>query len=207
MQKNKDRIRDELRKLIVKSNDLLNSGQNRQRVTAYLYVIFSLITLSFFGLFAIGPTITTITELNKQYKEESEALKQLKTKNAALKSLSEKYLDIQPDLQLIDGAIPQKAGIAQLTRQIEQLTIDHELIMQKLDTGLIELYPAKNPNSSIYSFTFSVGVSGEEQNVNAFISNIINMRRIIGIEKLTTGKKQDNSFSASITGRAFFFKE
>ena len=120
MQKNKDRIRDELRKLIVKSNDLLNSGQNRQRVTAYLYVIFSLITLSFFGLFAIGPTITTITELNKQYKEESEALKQLKTKNAALKSLSEKYLDIQPDLQLIDGAIPQKAGIAQLTRQIEQ---------------------------------------------------------------------------------------
>lgn len=207
MQKEKDKLKEEIKSLIVKSNTLLNAGQNKQRATAYLYVIFSLIALSFFGLFAIGPTITTISELNKQFKEETEALKLLQTKNAALKSLSSKYIDIQQDLYLIENAIPHTAKIAELTRQLESLSITHNLVVQKLDTGLMELFPAKNTNSTIYTFTFSLGVSGEESDVNAFIADFINMGRIVGIDRLTTGKKQDNLFSASITGKAFFFKE
>lgn len=207
MQKEQEKIKEELKSLIAKSNTLLNSGQNKQRATAYLYVIFSLIALSFFGMFAIGPTITTISELNKQFEEETDALKQLRAKNASLKSLNAKYIDIQDDLYLVENAIPNNAGVTQLTRQLEELSITHNLIVQKLDTGLMELYPAKNANTSIYSYAISIGVSGEESDVNAFITDFINMGRIVGIEKLTTGKKQNDNFSASITARAFYYKE
>lgn len=207
MQKTKDRIKEEIKSLIAKGNVALNSGQNRQRATAYLYVTFSFLALSFFGLFAIGPTIATISDLNKQYDEKKSALKQLEDKNAALKSLSAEYIDIQPDLILIESAIPQSPKVGELTRQLETLTIENNLVLQKLDTGLMELYPAKNINSPIFTYTFSVGVIGSEQDINSFIADVISMGRIIGIDKLTTGKKLEGVYSASITGRAFFIKE
>ena len=64
MFKDKDKIKAEIKSLIDKGNAILSASQNRQRVTAYLYIIFSLFALSFFGIFAIGPTITTISNLN-----------------------------------------------------------------------------------------------------------------------------------------------
>ncbi len=207
MFKDKDKLKTEIKSLIDKGNAMLNASQNKQRVTAYLYIIFSLFALSFFGIFAIGPTITTISNLNKQLEEDKSALKQLQDKNAALKSLSAQYLEIEPQLELIENAIPQSSKVADISRQLELLTVKHNLIVQKLDSGLMELYPAKNTNSPIFSFLFSIGVSGTEQDINAFIGDLINMGRIIGIEKLTTGKQQNNQFSASITGRAFFYKE
>ncbi len=207
MQKNKDLIKAELKALIEKSNAFLNAGSNKQQTTAYIYVIFSLVALSFFGLFAIGPTITTISQLNKQYEEDTKALKQLQDKNAALKSLSAQYIDIQPELALIDNSIPQSPKVAELTRQLEYLSNKNNLTVQKLDTGLMELYPARQPNSPLFSFTFSVGVSGNEEDVNLFLGDLINMGRIVGIERLTTGKQGESIFSANITGRAFFYKQ
>jgi len=207
MFKDKDKIKAEIKSLIDKGNAILSASQNRQRVTAYLYIIFSLFALSFFGIFAIGPTITTISNLNKQLEQDRVALKQLQDKNAALKSLSAQYIEIEPQLDLIDNTIPQSPKVADIARQLELLTIKHSLTVQKLDSGLMELYPAKNVNSPIFSFSFSIGVNGNEQDINAFIGDIINMGRIIGIEKLSTGKQQNNQFSASITGRAYFYKE
>ena len=52
MKANTENIKEEIRGLIEKSNALLNEGKNKQQATAYLYIIFSFIALSFFGLFA-----------------------------------------------------------------------------------------------------------------------------------------------------------
>lgn len=207
MFKNANNINQELKELIAKGNLLLNAKQNKQKATAYLYVIFSLLAFSFFGIFAIGPTITTISDLNKKFNEEKTAFKELKDKNDALKSLSAQYIEIQPDLELIDNAIPQSPKVAELTRQLENLSIQNNLIVKKLDTGLMELYPAKNPNKPIFSFIFTMGVEGGEKDVNQFILDVVNMGRIIKIEKLQTGKQLSNTFAASITGRAYFYKE
>ena len=206
MFKNADKINQEIKELIAKGNLLLNAKQNKQRATAYLYVIFSLLAFSFFGIFAIGPTVTTISDLNKKYNEEKIALKELQQKNEALKSLSAQYVEIQPDLTLIDSAIPQSPKVAELTRQLEKLSIQNNLIVKKVDTGLMELYPAKNPNKPIFSYTFTINVEGSEKDVNTFISDLVNMGRIIGIEKLQTGKQVLNVFAASITGRAYFYR-
>lgn len=207
MFKNKDKITLEIKELIAKGNAILSANQNKQQVTAYLYIIFSLLALSFFGLFAIGPTITTISNLNKQYAQDQTALKELQDKNAALKLLGAQYVDIQPDLNLIENAIPQSPKVAELTRQLETLATQNNLVVQKLDAGLMELFPGKNANSPIFSFSFTINVAGSEKDINSFIGNIISMGRIIGIDKLTTGKQQNNTFTASIAGKAFFYRE
>lgn len=204
---NRAKINEQIKALIIKGNLYLNASQNKQKATAYLYVIFSLLALSFFGLFAIGPTISTITDLNKKYEEEKVALKELQNKNNALKSLSSQYIDIQSDLPLIDNAIPQSAKVAQLTREIENLTIENNLVVKKLDTGLLELYPTKNVNNPTFSFTFTLGVEGAEKDVDQFITQIVNIGRIIGIDKLQSGQQQaSNAYAVSITGRVYFYR-
>ncbi len=206
MQKNTEKITAELKALITRGNTSLNDAKNKQKAVAYLYIIFSFIALSFFGIFAIGPTIATISDLNKQYEEKTTALKQLEAKNAALKALGAKYIDIQSDLPLIDAAIPLSPKVGELTRQLEALTLSNDLVVQKLDTGLMELYPAINNTSSVFAYTFSISVSGTEQDINRFIGDVINMGRMVGIDKLTTGKKLENIYTASITGKAYFIK-
>lgn len=203
---NKAQISQQIKDLVNKSNQYLNVQQNKQRVVAYIYIILSLFSLSFFGLFAIGPTLSTISELNKEYADGKNVLKQLQEKNSNLRSLNAQYLQIQPNLSLITNAIPDSPNVSQLTRQVEVLATKNNLVLQKLDTGLLELYPAKNSNTSIFSFMFSTTVSGSEKDINNFIVEIINIDRIIGIERLSTGKQQ-NDFTAAITGKAFFFNQ
>lgn len=203
---NKAQISQQIKDLVNKSNQYLNVQQNKQRVVAYIYIILSLFSLSFFGLFAIGPTLSTISELNKEYADGKNVLKQLQDKNSNLRSLNAQYLQIQPNLSLITNAIPDSPNVSQLTRQVEVLATKNNLVLQKLDTGLLELYPAKNSNTSIFSFMFSTTVSGSEKDINNFIVEIINIDRIIGIERLSTGKQQ-NDFTAAITGKAFFFNQ
>ena len=203
---NKAEIQQQIKDLINKSNQYLNLAQNKQRVVAYIYIILSFFSLSFFGLFAIGPTLSTISELNKEYADGTAVLQQLQEKNSNLRSLNSNYLKIQPDLSLITNAIPESPNVSQLTRQIEVLATKNNLVVQKLDTGLLELYPAKKVNTSIFSFMFSTTVRGGEKEINNFISEIINIDRIIGIERLSTGKQQSD-YIAAITGKAFFFNQ
>lgn len=202
----KSSITQQLQDLIAKSNSFLNAEKNKQKAIAYMYIILSLAVLSVFGLFAIGPTVTTISQLNKQYDESSEVLVALKQKNANLQSLNSQFTNIEPQLTLLDRAIPLSPKITELSRQLEVLATKNNLTVTKLDMGLMELYPARNPNKPIFSFTFSVTVNGSEKDINKFVSDTINMERIIGIERLTTGKQLQENFTASIVGRAFFYK-
>jgi Tfp pilus assembly protein PilO len=206
MQKNAEKLTLEIKALIARGNTSLNDAKNKQKATAYLYIIFSFVALSLFGVFAIGPTLATISDLNKQLEEKQVALQQLEEKNAALKSLGAQYISIQQDLRLIDGAIPQSPKVGELMRQLETLTLRNDLVVQKLDTGLMELYPAKNSNSPVFAYTFSISVLGAEQDINRFIGDVISMERIVGIDKLTTGKRFENVFTASLTGKAYFIK-
>lgn len=206
MQNNKDTIREELTSLIAKGNSYLNEAQNKQKVVAYLYIIFSLFALSFFGLVAISPTITTISNLRKEYKEGKVALQDLIDKNKALNALSIEYVSIQPDLYLIDNAIPQSPRISEIIRQIEYMIKNNGLSVQKLESGLVEIYPTKNINTRIFSYPLSINISGAEKNVNEFIGNLINMGRILSIERLVTGDSKSYR-TASITCKVFFYKD
>lgn len=185
----------------------LNS-QGRTKITAYLYIFFSLLALSFFGFFAVRPTIITITALQKQFKDSQKVLVDLKIKNQALQALTAQYQDLGPDLLLSINAIPNSPKIPELTRKLETIASQNNLVITKLAVGVIELFPAKRKvNSSIFSYTFTFSVQGSEAAINLLIADLIDFDRIVSLERLTTGKAERNTFAASITGRAYFFKE
>lgn len=178
--------------------------ENKQKFIGYLYISLTLFTVSFFGIFAIKPTLDTVSNLNKQYEDDKLVYDALKNKLSALQSLDAQYQTLQQDLELVFAAIPKSNKIPYLARQIEKISLSRSVLLTKLDFGPVELYPVAKTNPPTYSFTFNVNVEGDESNTNLFISDLINFDRIIGLERITTGKSGNNGTGVNIAGRAFF---
>ena len=176
----------------------------QQRFTAYIYIILSLLTVSFFGVFAIKPTLDTISNLNKQYADNVLVYEALRTKLSSLQSLDNQHAIIQKDLERVYLAIPKKNNIPYMTRQLEELAKEKNVLITKLNFGTIELYPAKKPSPNLYSFAFTISVEGTEENVNAFITSIISFDRIVAIERIITGKLEVTKFGTTISGKSYF---
>ncbi|OGH17360.1 MAG: hypothetical protein A3C30_04120 [Candidatus Levybacteria bacterium RIFCSPHIGHO2_02_FULL_40_18] len=174
-----------------------------KKIVAYLYIILTLFAFSFFGFFAIAPTLSTVANLNKQYEDNKLILDSLNKKLSSLTLLDFQYKEIQQDLENIYSAIPQTPRIPFLTRQLENIAKDSGVTIKKLNFGTVELYP-NIKNEPIYSFNFTVDIIGDQRSVNAFISNIIGFDRIVGIDKISTGKNAENNYEASIIGRVYF---
>ncbi|HVT01454.1 MAG TPA: type 4a pilus biogenesis protein PilO [Patescibacteria group bacterium] len=178
----------------------------KKRVIGYIYIILTLVTVCFFGLFAIAPTLTTIGNLNKQYEDSKLVYDALNRKLTNLQLLDDAYKDIQTDLPVIYTAVPETTKIPELTRKLEDVATSNNVTISRLNFGEVEVYP-NSKKSPIYSFAFTIGVVGAQQNVNNFIESVIDFDRIIGIDKIITGVDQEGKYTAQVTGRAYFVKK
>jgi len=175
----------------------------KQKITGYFYITLTLLAVSFFGFFAIGPTLSTVSSLNKQYKDNMLISDALKTKLKNLKTLDSQYVSIQSSVPQIYNAIPRATQIPQLTRQLENIAANSNVALTGLTFNKVELYPYSDL-IPMYSFLFTANISGDKTNIDQFLSTVINFNRIIGIERVSTGKNQEGKFTLSFTGRAFF---
>ena len=202
----KERLKIELLKIKKEFYSLVKK-QGKQKIITYLYVIFSLAAVTFFGLFAIQPTLATISELHREKDDAEFTPQQLKTKNQSLQRLSGEYQQIEPDIDKLYEAIPTSPKVPELVRKIEILSNTNNLAIKSLTTGAIELYPTKRAGTQLFSYTVNISAIGSESSINTFIQELINIDRIVSIERLSSGTAENNLFSATITGRAYFIKE
>lgn len=183
--------------------EVLKLQQHQQFVT-YLYLTLTLLTVSFFGIFAILPTLSTITTLKKQYADDQLVYDNLKTKLNNLQQLDSLYKQNEAQIALVNQAIPPSAQIPSLTRKIETIASNNLVFISNITTGSIEFFPqTKTP--PLYSYTVSMTLSGSKEDINAFIADIINFDRIMGIDSVTTGKQNENRAEVTIVGRVYFY--
>lgn len=180
------------------------SAASNRRFAGYIYIILTLFTVSVFGLFAITPTLSTISNLQKKYEDNQRVYEALKTKLESINKLDIAYKGLGPDLPAIFLAIPRSSKIPYLTRQLENIADSEQVVISRLGFGTIELYPSKKTNQPLFSYTFSLVVSGPQKNVNNFLKGLISFDRIVSINRLTTGT-ENNTYQASITGNVYFF--
>src|SRR3990167_7353762 len=86
---------------------LLKKPQTR----AYTFLILSIFTVAFFVFFAIRPTINTIIGLRKQIEDDQIVDTKLQDKINALSQIQAELDVLQPDLPLIDTALPTKSEV------------------------------------------------------------------------------------------------
>lgn len=117
---------------------LPNMQQENTRIIITL--IFTFFAMSFFGIFAINPTLSTIVSLKKQLADAQLVHDDLKTKIANLSVLQQQYTKLGPDLPVIYDALPKDAKAPTLLGQILGLAKEKRVKVLSLETTEIELF-------------------------------------------------------------------
>lgn len=179
-----------------------------EKVQKFTTLTLTIITLTFFTLFAINPTLSTIAKLQKELEDNKYIDQQLQVKINNLSILEEKYNQIQKDLPIIFSSVPDKPNIPILIGEIEAVAKDTGVNIINLQSYEVETESGKKSEKSPTSFSFSLGAEGPKENISFFISELTTMRRITtpDLISLSLEKEASGNLRVSIKGKAYFKK-
>jgi Tfp pilus assembly protein PilO len=176
----------------------------QEHTKAIIMLIFTFIALSFFGFFAINPTIATIINLQKQIDDNESVLQQLTTKMNHLSQLQQQYTFLSNDLPIIFAAIPEQANIPFLIGQIQNIAEQNALTITALRVPEVALTNGSATDTTASSFTIELETRGSYTNSMHFITALSTMNRLVTIEKI--GIKKDtkqNTILLQIQARSY----
>lgn len=120
----------------------------KENTRAVVTLIFTFFAMSFFGIFAINPTLSTIVTLKKQLADSQLVHDNLKTKISNLSVLQQQYAQLNADLPIVFEAIPEEARATSLLGQIMGLAKEKRVVIVSLGTAKISLLEsAQNPTT------------------------------------------------------------
>ena len=165
-------------------------------------------SLSFFGIFANNPVLTTIIDLKKQLADSKLVDNNLSTKIANLSLLQQKYNNFpQSDLQIAYGAIPEKAAVPSLMGQIQKVAEDAKLSINALRISEVQLLSSNQLSSQGSSFSFFLEAKGSYEDMMRFSSSLTQFDRILTIDSLSISKDVNRGgLILALQGRSYFKK-
>lgn len=190
----------------------LDIGQfyKKKKVRVYTEIVLSLLTVSFFLVFAIKPTLTTIAGLVKTIEDQKLVSKTLAEKINALGLAQTEYNLVTNDIYLIDEALPKDSQISLLVKQLEVLARRSEITIETIRFDQVYLKGiSSSTKETVPSVNFSFAASGEYQNLKLFLKSLSSLRRIIQVESFAfkTGKAESLLLTLSLNGKAYFMEQ
>lgn len=171
-------------------------------------IVLTLCALSFFGLFAIRPTVSTILQLRKELRDNQLVLEQMETKIKNLTELRKQYFNLQKDVSIVTNAITVHPDAPVLFAQIQSIAQTSNITIKKLQNFEVEvLRNDKSVGKNYYSYSFTIAGSGSFENISKFIQILTNMERIVDIDTFSINNitnRENESLVFDIQGTAFF---
>jgi len=185
---------------------------------ASLTLVASLLTVAFFGIFAIKPTLAIIAQLTKEIDDRTKISKQLESKIEALNKIQSAYEKIIPQLPLIDAALPKGPEFEHLEQEIEFLAWQHQVILTSGSFSgfpIIGTEPEKKDkkkekvDSAIPAETInlSLTVAGSYHNLKSFIADLEILDRVILVKSVHFSEKSNikgADLQATLTAQTFY---
>lgn len=180
----------------------------KPEVRAYTMLILSLFAMSFFGYFAIRPTLTTITTLRRQIADSRFVDQKLQEKINALSEAQVEYEMIKPDLGLIFTALPQETKFPTFVKSLEKIATESGAAIISLTFQTINLStPEATGAASEIPIGFSLTVNGNYANLMDFIGRLANYERLATIEKMGFSTKEEKEgLQLTLTGQTYYVK-
>ncbi len=177
-----------------------------EKAQTYTMLAFTLAALSFFGIFAINPTLSTITELKRKLADLQFVHQKYIAKKQSLTALQYAYKSISGDLPIVANAMPQKPEVPKLVAQMNGLLSISRLQTTSLRTLGVEITPEKQASGKkISSFTFTLEASGTYDDILSFVKSVTNTNRLIAIETVSIVKDTKiNALVLNLRGRGYF---
>lgn len=154
-----------------------------KKTVSYFTISLSLFSLSFFGLFAIRPTLTTAISLINEVKNLKTLNLQYENKISDVIKAQAEYEKVRDKINLVDYAIPKTSEFPYLVRGFETFAAkDGAFINQlQIDRAPISVI---DTSKELQSFNFIITAMGNYSSVKTYLSHLINWKRIINISSL-----------------------
>lgn len=170
-------------KLFTRANKSFTPVINDSRKASYFTITLSLFCVSFFGLFAIRPTLITAVKLIKEVSDLKKLNLQYENKISNIIKAQSEYEKIRDSLYLVDEALPFNAQFPKLARGLESFSTNSNIRLNQLqiDAAPISQLPSAKKLQN-YGFIL-IGV-GDYPAVSSLLTRLINWQRIINIKSL-----------------------
>lgn len=177
----------------------------KEKTQAFASSALTLIALILFGLFAISPTLSTITKLQKELKDSKFVKSALDDKIANLTTLQQKYNLLEKDVPMVLQALPKGPTIPRFVGQVQSLAKDTNVTVTNLQTFQVELQESEEQKAHS-SFAFSVEVQGANQDITNFLSQLVLFDRVVTIDAFSIAKGSDilTKPRLSMRGKTYF---
>jgi Tfp pilus assembly protein PilO len=165
----------------------------------------------FFALFAIRPTLLTMSDLLKEIEDKRELNEKLVQKIAALSSAQTQYLNLEDRLHVLDEAIPANPELIGVLKIIEKIASEQQLVISQINLPEI---PEENTEKVSFSemkrqsLPMTVSVSGDYQSIRSFVEELMKSRRTLIVESVNftvDDNRGAKSLGASLTISAPYF--
>lgn len=167
----------------------VRTQMQRKEVLVSTNIILTLLTISFFAVFAIRPTALTISKLWREIKDKKTVETQLEMKISDLAETQSALALLKEDLVLLDNAIPPNMDFSRFARTIEYLASTHGLLITSNSYSNIELWlSAERASASateIKTHSFLLKLRGSFSDIRSFIAELEQLNRLISITSVS----------------------
>lgn len=177
-----------------------------RKVKAYGMFILSLLTASFFGIFAIRPTVTTIVHLKREIRDKQLVEVALSEKINTLSSLDQIYQRIKDDLPVVEAVLPSRPQINTLVNLIERVVSDSELEIQSVQFQAVELV-SSSLKEQVFQTTpipFSASFIGSYPNLVSGLGDFGNVSRLVTVESVEINKHREEGLVLNLRGQSYY---
>lgn len=156
------------------------------RVSIELFL--SIGAVLFFAVFAIRPTLLTMSDLIKEIDDKRQLDKQMAQKIAALSSAQAEYIKNQERFAVLDEAIPTNPDLVGLFKILEKLASEQTIVITAMSVAEI---PKPLPQDTLFTklerknLNFNISITGDYTSIRSFVGELTKAQRTIVVEKVT----------------------
>jgi len=161
----------------------------KKKVRVYTEIVLSLSTITFFIIFAIRPTLVTIAGLVKTTKDQRLVNQKLEEKVQILGPAQQKYLLLEPELELVDQALPKTPQFSLLIKQLEALSQASNVNLQSVQFKQVVL-KTQNTSSKHEVIDFDLLAQGNYQDLKGFLEKLYLLRRVVALKGFSFKKPE-----------------
>jgi Tfp pilus assembly protein PilO len=168
-------------------------------------LLLTLCTILFFALFAIRPTLLTMSDLIKEIEDKRKLDTQLSQKIASLSSAQSEYLKAEDRLVVLDEALPAKPQVIEAVKIIEKIASARNLAITSLNITEVPQEPTDAPafeETTRQNINVAITITGDYLTIRQFIEDIKGTRRSFVIDTVVFATNQESgttSLRATIT--------
>jgi Tfp pilus assembly protein PilO len=160
--------------------------QNRQTIQTF-EVVATLLTVSFFILFAIYPAVSTISSLITEISSKKTVSSKLRLKINQVVIAQDTFSKIQQRYQVIDSALPDQPRFTQLAAQVQNMGQVAGVDTQAISFGISKI----GSTASTISLNFGQAVS--YSSIIEFIHQLKSNRRLFNINSIKLSQVEDKT--------------